>query len=87
MPPGCVELNVYPNPAINSISIDHSAAISTGAYFQIFTESGAKLMSQKVKENSYYSTIDISALARGVYLLAYINGKEMKVAKFTKVGK
>ena len=87
MPPGCVELNVYPNPAINSISIDHSAAVSKGAYFQIYTETGAKLITHKVKENSYYSTIDISALAKGVYLLAYINGKEMKVAKFTKIGK
>jgi hypothetical protein len=87
MPPGCVELNVYPNPAINSISIDHSAAINTGAYFQVLTESGAKLLSQKVKENTYYSTIDISALAKGIYLLVYINGKEMKVAKFTKIGK
>jgi len=86
MPPGCLELNVYPNPAQNSISIDHSAAITSGAYFQILTESGAKIMSQKVKENSYFNTIDISALAKGVYLLVYINGKEIKVAKFTKVG-
>jgi len=87
MPPGCVELNVYPNPALNSISIDHSAAINTGAYFQIFADNGAKLLSQKVKENSFNSTIDISALARGVYLLVYINGNENKVAKFTKYGK
>ncbi len=87
LPPGCVELNVYPNPALNSISIDHSAAISTGAYFQIVADNGAKLLSQKVQENSFYSTIDISALARGVYLLVYINGDEMKVAKFTKFGK
>jgi hypothetical protein len=78
---------VYPNPAENSISINHSAAISTGAHFQIIADNGAKLFSQKVKENSFYSTIDISALARGVYLLVYINGNEMKVAKFTKVGK
>ena len=87
LPPGCVELNVYPNPALNSISIDHSAAIGTGAYFQIFADNGAKLISQKVQENSFYSTVDISALVRGVYLLVYINGNEMKVAKFTKVGK
>ncbi|MBK7763331.1 MAG: T9SS type A sorting domain-containing protein [Bacteroidetes bacterium] len=87
LPPGCVELNVYPNPALNSISIDHSAAISTGAYLQIFADNGAKVLSQKVQENSFYSTMDISALATGVYLLMYINGDEMKVAKFTKFGK
>jgi hypothetical protein len=87
LPPGCVELNVYPNPAQNSIRIDHSAAISTGAYLQIYADNGAKLLSQKVQENSYYSTIDISALARGVYSLVFINGNEMKVAKFTKLGK
>lgn len=87
LPPGCVELNVYPNPASNSIRIDHSGATSEGAYFQIYTDHGAKLMSQKIKENSFYTIIDISALARGVYLLVYRNGSETKVAKFTKVGK
>lgn len=87
LPPGCVELNVYPNPALNSISIDHSAAIGKEAYFQILADNGARLLSQKVQENSFYSTIDISALERGVYLLVYINGNENKVAKFTKFGK
>ena len=87
LPPGCVELSVYPNPAQNSISIEHSATISTGAYFQIFAVNGAKLISQQVKENSFYSTINISGLASGDYLLVYRNGDEMKVAKFTKVGK
>ncbi len=61
--------------------------LEPGAYFQIFAENGAKLLSQKVQENRFYSTIDISALARGVYLLVYINGNENKVAKFTKMGK
>jgi hypothetical protein len=87
LPPGCMELNVFPNPAVNSISIQHSAAVSTGAYFEIFANNGVKLMSQKVQENSFYSTIDVNALARGVYLLVYNNGNEIKVAKFTKVGK
>jgi hypothetical protein len=87
LPPGCVELNVYPNPALNSISIDHSAASSTGAHLQILAENGAKVLSQKVQENSFYSTMDISSLTRGVYLLVYINGNERKVAKFTKVRK
>lgn len=87
LPPGCVELNVYPNPALNSISVDHSAAISAGAHFEILAENGAKLMSQKVQENNFYSTLDISTLAKGVYLLVYINGNEIKVAKFTKAGK
>lgn len=86
-PPGCVELNVYPNPALNSISIDHSEAISTGAYFQIMADNGAKVFSQKVQKNTFYSTLDISALSSGVYLLVYINGNELKAAKFTKVGK
>lgn len=87
LPPGCVELNIYPNPAQNNISINHSAAIGTGAYFQILADNGTKLFAQKVLENSFYTTIDISALARGVYLLVYINGNEKKVAKFTKIGK
>jgi len=87
LPPGCVELNVYPNPALNSINVNHSAAISTGAYIQIISTNGAKVLTQKVQENNFYSTIDISALSRGVYLLVYINGNEIKTAKFSKIGK
>jgi len=72
---------------MNSISIDHSIAINSGAYFYVYADNGAKLISQQVQENSFMSIIDISVLARGTYLLVYINGNEMKVAKFTKVGK
>ena len=61
--------------------------MSEGAYFQIVADNGAKLLSQEVQENSFNSTIDISALSRGVYLLVYINGNEIKAAKFTKLGK
>ncbi|MBL7753421.1 MAG: T9SS type A sorting domain-containing protein [Chitinophagaceae bacterium] len=87
LPPGCVELNLYPNPASNSISINHSAAGASGAIFQIVSDIGSKLLSFKVPENSFNTTIDISALSRGVYFLVYVNGEERKVAKFTKVGK
>jgi Secretion system C-terminal sorting domain len=87
LPAGCVELNVFPNPSFDFIKINHSASISSETYFQIFADNGAKLISQKVPENIFYSTIDVSALARGVYLLVYINGNENKVAKFTKMGK
>ncbi|MFM2387766.1 MAG: hypothetical protein RL660_2523 [Bacteroidota bacterium] len=86
LPPGCVELNVYPNPTYNNIiKVDHSAAISTGAYFQIFAANGAKVLEQEVPANSFKTTINVEALARGVYLLVYKNGNENKVAKFTKM--
>ncbi|QLH46142.1 MAG: hypothetical protein HWD58_11200 [Bacteroidota bacterium] len=65
MPPGCVELNLYPNPASNSISINHSVAGASGAFFQIVSDIGSKLLSFKVPENSFNTTIDISALSRG----------------------
>jgi large repetitive protein len=86
LPPGCLELNLYPNPTVNNIiKIDHSAAINTGAYIQIFADNGAKLISQEVPENTFYSAIDVSGLKGGVYMLVYVNGNETKVAKFTKL--
>lgn len=87
LPPGCVELNVFPNPSFDIIKINHSAAVSTGAHLQIYAENGATVLNQMVPGNSFYSTIDISSLAGGVYLLVYNNGDENKVAKFTKLVK
>jgi len=87
LPPGCVELKVFPNPSDNIISINHSAAVNTGASFQIFSVNGARVITQRVAANTFLSNIDISRLASGNYLLVYIDGTEKKETKFIKINK
>jgi len=87
LPPGCLELKVFPNPSYNTITVNHSAAVSSGATIQIFSINGATILTQNVAANSFKSNIDVTKLASGNYLLVYLNGDEKKETKFIKVNK
>ena len=83
LPPGCVELEVFPNPATNQIRVNHSEAESN-AILQIFSSKAGLAINQKVPKGSFISTIDIIKLASATYFLRYINGKTTKEIKFIK---
>lgn len=83
LPPGCVDIEVFPNPAKNNITINHSKA-ETGASLQIFTMNGALVFSKAVQQGSFISNIDIVRLASATYILRFINGKDSKEVKFVK---
>jgi hypothetical protein len=83
LPPGCVDIEVFPNPAKNIITINHSKA-ETGASLQIFTMNGAMVFSKTVQQGSFISNIDIARLASATYILRYVNGKDSKEIKFVK---
>ena len=74
------KLTVYPNPALNSISIkgiDNSGNITA---IQITTISGKKV---KFLE-SYNESIDISDLADGIYFFTFLNGNQSQTIRFVK---
>ena len=54
-------VSIYPNPAVSIVSISSETEIAT---VEIFTLNG-----QKVMETAQYSNIDLSVLAKGMYLL------------------
>ncbi len=83
LPPGCVELKVFPNPAQNSITVNHPAS-QTASHIQIFEANGQRVLSKLIAPNAYISNFNVSTLPAGVYILAYINGKEKKKIKFIK---
>jgi hypothetical protein len=87
LPPGCVDLKVFPNPSDNIITVNHSAAINTGASIQIFSTGGVRVITQMVAPNSFISRVNVSMLAGGNYLLVYLNGDEKKETKFIKINK
>ena len=87
LPPGCIELEVFPNPTFNSITVNHSAAINASAYFQIFSVTGARIKTQYVTANIFRSNIDVSSLSSGTYLLIFVNGEEKQEKRFIKINK
>ena len=83
LPPGCVELKVFPNPAKNLITVNHSPALSS-AEINIYSLNGSKVLSKFIPLNAFISSINISTLSSAVYMLVFTNGKEQKVIKFIK---
>ncbi len=81
--PGCMNLRVYPNPAGNSLNINHSIA-EPGAVMQVFSTNGALVLSKSVSQNTFLTTIDISRLAAGIYIAVFINGSDKKSIFFEK---
>lgn len=80
--PGCMELKIFPNPAnTTSITVNHSTAAS-GSSMRIYAASGALVHTQAVQQDSYLTTIDVSKLPVGSYVLVYWNGNERKQALF-----
>ncbi|KAA5824096.1 T9SS type A sorting domain-containing protein [Algibacter amylolyticus] len=60
-------LNIYPNPAKNSISIEHLNATITS--LSIYNIQGRKVLEQPLKNSDSKIEINISSLVNGLYLL------------------
>jgi len=82
--PGCMDLEVFPNPAQNSININHSIA-EAGAVIQVFTMNGALLLIKTIPLDAFLTTIDIRRLPAAAYVLVFINGKDKKSILFEKL--
>ena len=85
LPPGCLDLKVFPNPSQSTITINHSASVGASTYLQIFSENGSKVLTHNVPKNSFITTLSISKLPGGNYFLVFINGDEKREAKFVKI--
>lgn len=71
-------IKVYPNPATDQITIDD---LNAGDIY-ILNMSGSMLISRHVVSNK--TTIDISSLPSGVYMLKTLNDANTSTVKFTK---
>lgn len=68
------KLVVYPNPVATSLTFTHSAAKSN-AIAQVTDVNGRIVISTKLAVNTTQSTLDVSALAPGVYMLSVAGEK------------
>jgi len=70
--PGC-SINIYPNPAIDFVNIE----VSEPGHIEIFDITGKKLVEAHAAEKS---TISISNLPEGIYLLRFTSGQDKNIA-------
>ncbi len=73
---------IYPNPATNDLTVTHLAA-KPNSTVTITGVDGKQLLSQKLVSGTTQSTVDISKLNNGVYILT-INNSDINTIKFIK---
>lgn len=72
-------LIIYPNPVTNQLNLSESVNLA-GSIFTIFNIQGKKVLNNKLST----STIDVSSLATGSYILRIENHGHIKTQKFLK---
>lgn len=81
---GGVAVSVFPSPATgSSVTVSYPSS-STDATLKVVTLGGAQVAKQTAEAGSTSSSVDISGLAAGYYLVIYSNGKDEKSVKFVK---
>lgn len=78
--PTATALSVYPNPAAGTL---HFTGAAGAVRYAVFDINGKQLLSGPCRGDS--STIDISGLSDGVYVLQLTSNKETSTTRFVKV--
>jgi hypothetical protein len=77
-------LNVYPNPTTNLISVEHKIA-TTGATIQILGFNGSRISVTNVKEGAIKTSINVSRLTAGKYIMIYTDKTGSEQYQFNKL--
>ncbi|MFT3702439.1 MAG: T9SS type A sorting domain-containing protein [Agriterribacter sp.] len=75
---------VSPNPAENVITLSYKKQQSNNVTLQIIDVSGKKVLEQKINTQMLTHKINISSLAKGVYMISVIDNNERQTTKFVK---
>ncbi|MBC7888458.1 MAG: T9SS type A sorting domain-containing protein [Ferruginibacter sp.] len=78
-----IALQVFPNPVISNITIDHNEA-GKGAVIKIVSTSGKTVARYRVLKNAVQTGVDASQLAPGIYVVAYSNNGKTSSTTFVK---
>lgn len=77
-----VNFSVYPNPSSGNITIKADSDFAVGAKLNVFDMTGRSIVSKKLYEGT--STLDISNLSTGNYILKVINNGKTVVKQISK---
>lgn len=76
-------ISVYPNPVKDRFTLVHSKAIRPST-ITIYSVTGKKVISMQVKNSAVQSSIDVTDLVNGVYLIVYSDGTSRTSSTFIK---
>ena len=78
-------LNVYPNPAVDQLTIDLPAILNGEAQLDIYNLSGSSVMKAKMKATGKDQLVlDVREINRGIYLLVVQGDQYRAQARFVK---
>jgi hypothetical protein len=75
-------INIYPNPASNSISIELPTTPNKRAFMTIYNINGQQLIEQRLTEQ--LTAVDVSGLIEGIYFVRVSDERIVMVEKFVK---
>jgi hypothetical protein len=76
-------LAAYPNPTQSRLNVPHAAA-SRDARISVFSATGARVATLAAQPGTTETPVDLSALARGFYLVEYTDGSTRSSARIAK---
>lgn len=76
-------LTVYPNPVDESLNISHALS-NPGSSFKILSANGATVLSSAAAANATATSLNVSGLTPGAYVLVFDNKTDSKITKFVK---
>lgn len=73
-------INVYPNPAVNTLNVEIPASIEDGISIRLMDVTGSELYAETAV--SGINSIDVSSFAKGVYIIELNSDKGTKTQRF-----
>lgn len=78
-----VSINVFPNPAVNNITLSHPQALAE-AFVQIIDMNGKTVLQQKLQSGAVQTSMEVSKLGRGHYTIIFSNANDQQSLRFIK---
>jgi hypothetical protein len=75
-------LRIYPNPAVNLVSVNISDGACVGSLLEVYDQVGQRLMTTRITGPSFQ--LNVAGLPRGLYYIR-VNGSGMKSARLVKM--
>jgi len=76
------EFSIYPNPVQRTLTVETEYAHKNSCFVKIFSTEGREITRQEI--NSSTTSIDVSQLAKGFYIVQLVNGNSVQSKKFVK---
>ena len=77
------KLTVFPNPAVNTITLSHTQALE-GASVKILNAAGKTVSISNLQTGATQTTVDVSKLTKGTYIVSVENNGQKVVSQFVK---